>query len=209
MARVSAALNAGAMPPIMVEREPGDVPQGPNDDEFNAHRVKLLHEQERPQIEITIDMDNLARNEDPPPDGWITVLGLQLEIRVTEGLTEITHEHPDLEKMEFEGVVRSVDLDAASFTLEDGTIIKLVAESDLHHGDGIPRLERLAHVAQALEAGLTIVAHGVGAVESRDPLVLVALRLAFGVRGHPIEFRGAVASVSVERLAFGSELNRF
>ena len=206
VAGVAVALAEGFKPPIQVERRPGDAVQNPDDPTFDADRIRLLFEQHRPQIEITVDADNLRRNDAPPPDGWITVLGLELEIRVSEGLTEIAKERPEIEKQEFEGVVSAVDLEAGSFTLEDGTLIYVVNESDFDHGDAMPRFERLEIVAQAIEAGLTVVAHGVGAVRSDDPLVLVALKLRFAVRSHElIEFRGMVASVSVEDLAFKME----
>ena len=203
VAGVAVALAEGFEPPIQAERRPGDAVQDPDDPRFDADRIRLLFEQHRPQIEITIDADNLRRNDAPPPDGWITVLGLALEIRVSEGLTEIAKERPEIEKREFEGVVSAVNLEVGSFTLEDGTIVYVVNESDFQHGDAMPRFERLEIVAQAIEAGLTVVAHGVGAVRSDDPLVLVALKLRFTVRSHDlIEFRGTVASVSVEDLAF-------
>ncbi len=206
VAGVSVALAEGFEPPIQAERDPGDAVQDPDDPTFDADRIRLLFEHHRPQIEITIDADNLRRNDAPPPDGWLTVLGLALEIRVSEGLTEIGREHPELEKQEFEGVVTSVNLETASFTLENGTVVHLVNESDFEHGDAMPRFERLEIVAQAIEAGLTVVAHGVGAVRSHDPLVLVALKLRFAVRSPGLtEFRGSVASVSVEDLAFKME----
>jgi len=209
VAGVSVALAEGFKPPIQVERDPGDAVQDPDDPTFNADRIRLLFEHHRPQIEITVDADNFRRNDAPPPDGWLMVLGLTLEIRVSEGLTEIEKEHPELAKQEFEGVVTSVNLETASFTLEDGTVVHVVNESDWEHGDAMPRFDRLEIVAQAIEAGLTVVAHGVGAVRSQDPLVLVALKLRFAVRSLGLtEFRGVVTSVSVEDLAFKMEDGR-
>ncbi len=201
--RVLAALAEGAHPPVKVERPAQTVPQDPDDPAFDATRIRLLQERHRPEIEITVDPDNLTRNDPPPPDGWLTVFGLPLEIRISEGLTEIGVERPDLERVEFEGVVQSVDLERRSFTLEDGTVVKLVDQSDIALSDHMPRFERLRLVAEAIDAGLTVVAAGVGAVESRDPLVLIALKLRFGLRHAELaEFRGLVESVSVEDLAF-------
>ncbi len=199
---VTTLLGENIQPPVEVERDPAIPPQAPDDPSFVAARARLLHEAPRPTIEVNVDADNLSRNDAPPPLGWLTVFGVALEIRET---TVIEKERPEIEKREFEGVVASVDLAGRSFTLEDGTVVKLHEDTDVL-SDHAPRLERLEAVAEAIEAGLTVVAAGVGAVESADPLVLIALRLRFGIKAeHITEFRGEIASVDVANLSFTLE----
>ncbi|MDX1450632.1 MAG: hypothetical protein R3246_16410, partial [Acidimicrobiia bacterium] len=198
--QVQAALGAGIHPAVKAERDPPASPQAPDDPAFHATELRLDTDLEQPEIELNVDRDNLRRNDAPPPDGWLTLLGLEIELRVSEGITEIEVERPDVAALEFEGVVTSVDLDEGSFRLDDGTVVKLVDRTEMVESDEhAHRLRRLAAVKEAIEEGLTIVAWGKGAIESTDPLVLVALHVAFEVdRSTLEEFHGVIASVDVE-----------
>ncbi|HWP37269.1 MAG TPA: hypothetical protein VNL18_06910, partial [Gemmatimonadales bacterium] len=105
---------------------------------------------------------------------------------------------PPLER--FDGTVASVDLDAASVTLDDGTVVR-VPEGSMHHELGDREvLTTLADVAESLAAGKKVLAAGLGLVESRDPLTLVAARVVFFVAPPPLQrFEGIVQLVDLER----------
>jgi hypothetical protein len=91
IARVEQALGLGLRPDLEVERFPPAAPQAPDDPTFIAREIKIDFEgkADEPQIEIIVDADNLELNPAPPPDAWIRVLGLRIEIRATEGITEL------------------------------------------------------------------------------------------------------------------------
>ena len=206
LARLGAALSEGTHPWVEAARPGSESPQAPGDGTFLARVIRLIGEADAPQIRINVDWDNLVRNASPPPDGWLAVLGLRVEIRVSEGLTVIEFANDAIAKREFEGRVTAVDLDARSLTLENGTVIETVAETELalsHENAG--SLRSLEAAAQALDAGLTVFASGVGLVRSEDPLVLVALRLHLRLRAELEEFRGPVTAVDLTARTFTLE----
>ncbi|MDH3292519.1 MAG: hypothetical protein OEO20_12465 [Gemmatimonadota bacterium] len=200
VARVTAALTEGHHPGVVAMRAPPDAPQAPGDDAFLAARLLLGGEGEGRILVLNIDGDNLVRNSSPPPDGWVAVLGLRIELRVTEGLTRIRKERDDFLVRRFEGVVQSVNLDAHTFTLRDGTVIRLVRETEIKYEVGDEhRLGSLEEVARAVNAGLTVVSAGAGVVEGREPLRLVAIAVVFELAPPPVvDFEGVVASVDLE-----------
>ena len=216
VARIEAALAAGEQPAVEVERNPAAAPQAPGDATFLADEIELDDEADEPEIEINIAAANLAINGTPPPDAILTVLGLAIELRVSEGITELESEVEDeRDEREFEGVVASVDLTARTVTLTDGTLIRIVAGTEGHddgdgddddhggHGPGAvmltawhddegDELETLEAVAAALAAGAVVEAEGRGRVESATPLVIVAAEIEFEVEDDADDVPGAV-----------------
>ncbi len=201
IARVTAALAEGHHPAVVAMRPPPDTPQAPDDGAFLAARLLLGGEGEGRILVFNIDTDNFARNVNPPPpDGWVLLMGLRIELRISEGLTRIWKERDDVHVQRFEGVVQSVNLDRRSFTLRNGTIVRLVRDSEVKYEVGDEhRLGSLEAVAHALEAELTVVAAGAGVVEGHEPLRLVAIAVVFEVVRPPLaDFEGVIASVNLE-----------
>ena len=199
VARVQAELAAGSHPAVQVRRSAPAQPQAPGDASFTADELRLDDEADHPAIKLNITAANLSDNTTPPPDGWLTVLGLKIELRVTEGTTTLRAEMPDIEgEHEFEGVVQSVDATAGTVTLKSGTIIRIVAGTEIEakesEEDADQHLASLADVQAALTAGKTVKAEGEGLVDSTNPLTIDAIRVEFQVEnadaddsGHTIE----------------------
>jgi len=200
LARIQAALADGAYPAVEARRPAPNVPQAPDDESFTAHEIRLLGEGEGRILEMNIDRDNLSRNETGFPDGWLTLLARAFEIRIREGITHLERERPDLEKVKFEGVVESVDLDRHSFVIKDGPEVRLIpGETEIRFEQGDEhRLGSLEAVKRALEAGFTVYTAGVGVVESKEPLKLIAIAVVFEVKPPPMKrFEGVVARVDL------------
>ncbi|HXV87081.1 MAG TPA: hypothetical protein VD793_10290, partial [Gemmatimonadales bacterium] len=206
LARLSAALAEGGHPWVEAARPAADAPQAPGDATFRAQVIRLVGEADARQVRLNVDLDNLVRNTSPPPDGWLAVLGLRIEIRVSEGLTEIHIANHAVDRREFRGPVASVNLEERSLTLTDGTVIRAAGETEIalyrHDAAELPSLEA---AAQALDAGLAVIAAGVGLVQSEEPLVLVALRLRLALHAELREFRGTVAYVDLSARRFTLE----
>ena len=199
VAHVREALAAEVPLAVRAKRAAPDTPQGPDDATFVASELRLHNDAEEQEIEINVDNDNLVFNDAPPPDGWINVLGLSIEVRVGEGLTQLHMERDDLDHAGFEGVVNSVRLDLSEFTLADETIVRVIDETHIKFEDGDHhRLPSLAAVAEALEAGETVFSAGEGAVESADPVVVVASHVVWELEIPVEDFEGTVASVSLD-----------
>lgn len=202
---VQDALAAGRNPPIEAKRNPAAEPQAPDDPTFFATRLELDDEADEPEIEINVDADNLIGNDAPPPDAFLRVLGLDIEIRASGGVTELERERDDdFEKAEFEGVVSTVDVAAGTATLTNGTAIRLIGETEIDSDGGDEdELASLEEVEVALAAGLIVEAEGEGDVESTDPLTIVAKEVEFEVEDDAddvpddVEFEGLVALVDV------------
>ena len=111
---------------------------------------------------------------------------MSLELRLSDGTTKLKHKNPELEgASEFEGIVKSVDQAAQTVTLIDGTIIRIVAgtEIDGDEGEHDDHLTTLADVQAALTAGKTVKTEGRGLVDSTNPLTIDAIRIEFEVEG--------------------------
>lgn len=205
IARIEAALAAGGTPFIEAERAAPAQPQAPDDPTFLARKIELEDDEDDAEIEINVAAANLTVNDTPPPDAILRVLNLPIELRVSDGTTELESELPDQrEEREFEGVVQSVDEAAGTVTLMDGTVIRIVAGTDFDddHGDGDDHegdddhlvlgalhdddddedeLGSLAEVAAALAAGQRVEVEGKGLVETETPLVIVAAEVEFEI----------------------------
>jgi predicted RNA-binding protein len=201
LARVTAALAEGDRLAVEAERSPPDAPQAPDVEEFVAQQIKLLGEGEGRILELNIDRDNLIRNENPFPDGWIAVLNRQFELRIREGITHLEKEVPNLEKQRFEGRIESVDLDAYSFKIVEGPEVYVIkGETEIRYEDGDEhRLPDLEAVARAIEDGMSVFTAGYGLIRQSEPRVLAAIAVVFEVAPPPMEdFEGVVASVDLD-----------
>jgi hypothetical protein len=158
-------------------------------------------------IQLNITAASLTTNTTPPPDAILKLLGVSLELRTSDGTTQLRIENEAARGAgEFHGVVKSVDQTAQTVTLMDGTIIRIVAGTAFEgrEGDEDDHLTTLADVQAALTAGKTVKAEGRGLVDSTNPLTIHAIRIEFEVEGEELpppvpmaQFRGAVASVDV------------
>ena len=79
--------------------------------------------------------------------------------------------------VEFQDEVTSVDLDAETFTLADGTVIRVVESTKIDASeDALPNLEA---VAMALSKEETVTAMGIGVVHDTNPKMVVAIKVRF------------------------------
>ena len=212
VALVQADIAAGHNPTLTATRQPPSAPQAPDDGKFLAADLRLEEANSHSVIQLNIAAANLTTNATPPPDGFLKLLGVSLELRLADGTTKLEQENPELEGVrEFEGTVQSVDQTAKTVTLKDGTVIRIVAgtEFDAREGDEDDHLTSLAAVQDALTAGKTVETEGRGLVDSTSPLTFDAIRIEFEVEGEepppPVmmeEFQDAVASVDVAGSTF-------
>ncbi len=180
----------------MAERAVPDMPQDPDAGSFLADALAVTGDGTA-RIRVEVDGDNLemvSDRQEGDPDGWLTVLGLRIQLRITDGTTEIeSHDH-DFEHVEdLEGVVQSVSASDGIVTLRDGTTIQIVDRTHIKDRDGF--IASLAGVAEVLANGGEVVARGAGAVEIEEPLVLIGLEVAFQAveeEPHLEEFEGEV-----------------
>jgi Domain of unknown function (DUF5666) len=202
LAEVNGAIGDGFEPAIVAERPVPSAAQAPDDGSFLASDIVLDGGGDgNARLRLEIDADNLQWVADPAegePDGWLNVLGISIQLRVSDGTTEIESNDHDFEDVEeFEGRVAAVQLDALSFTLINGTTVRLVDRTEVDDRED-RFITSLVGVAVALENGLEVVAWGKGAVESEDPAVLIALKVGFLARESDEpeleDFEGLVAS---------------
>jgi uncharacterized protein DUF5666 len=212
VARIQADLAAGGSPAVRASRQPPAQPQAPGDGGFLAAELKLDEGNNHSFIKMNVTSAALVSNATPPPDAWLKLLGLTIELRISDGTTRLALENPDLEGVrEFEGIVQSVDMTAQTVTLKDGTIIRIVAgtEIEAREGDEDDHLTSLADVQAALTAGKTVKTEGKGLLDSATPLTIDAIRIEFEVEGEPlpppvmmIAFADSVTAVDVAASTF-------
>jgi len=207
VARIQADIAAGHNPAVKATRQPAMQPQAPDDASFLAGELQLDEGNDHSLIELNVTPASLVDNATPPPDAFLKLLGLSLELRVSDGTTTLRVQNEDVEGVqEFDGVVQSVDQTANTVTLKDGTIIKIVAgtEFEAREGGEDDHLTTLADVQAALTAGKTVKVEGRGLVDTTSPLTFDAVRIEFEVEGEELppatmmtEFQDTVASVDV------------
>ncbi len=199
VAHINEALASDVPISVRAKRLPPDAPQHPDDAAFTAMELRLQNDAIERGIELNVDGDNFETNDAPPPDGWIRVLGLAIEVRASEGLTKIQHQRDDLQHADFEGMVASVNLDRHEFVLANHTVVKLIDISKIKFEDGDRhRLPSLAAVDEALRAGKKVFTAGEGVVEREDPLTIIASHVVFEVEIPVEDFWGLVESVSLD-----------
>ncbi len=212
VALVQADIAAGHNPTLTASRPAPSAPQALDDGKFLAADVRLDEGNSHSVIKLNIAAANLVTNATPPPDGFLKLLGISLELRLADGTTKLKQENPELEGVrEFEGTVQSVDQTASTVTLKDGTVIRIVAgtEFDAREGNEDDHLTSLAAVQDALTAGKTVKTEGRGLVDSTSPLTFDAIRIEFEVEGGElpppvmmVEFAAGVTSVDVAGSTF-------
>ena len=151
-ARIQAMLAAGRQPAVEAMRTPPASPQAPDKTDFVASVLRMDDAADHPGIEMNVAAANLISNASPPPDAWLEVLDREIELRLSGGTTRISQETPRTEgELQFEGMVKSVDLTAKTATLDDGTVLRIVAGSEIESGDGRddPTFASLADVQAA------------------------------------------------------------
>jgi hypothetical protein len=201
VASITEALSLGREPRIKAGRPAPDQPQAPDDPAFHAARLRLVDEPGGAHLWLNVDRDNLTIVDEPPPDAILTVLGLGIEIRVSEGLTQLILDHDRRHEVGFEGLVRGVRPDAGTFLLVHGDreIPVRVADGTRMWFDEDP-IESLTPVAEALEAGLVVWAVGEGVIrEDGDVILAVVVRFKTRNADHPVRFGGRVREIDVER----------
>jgi hypothetical protein len=102
---------------------------------------------------------------------------------------------------DFAGPVASVDLNAHTATLDNGTVVRIDDHTKIKYEDGAERLlPSLAAVAEALELDRTVFAAGEGEVETADDgsVCILAFHVIFEVEIPIEEFAGPVASVNLD-----------
>ena len=201
LSRLEAALAAGHHPAVVALRQPPSAVQGPTDGTFFAQALRLDDDADRPTIEMNVTSANLANNATPPPDAFLTVLNVPIGLDVTGGKTRIDANHETLGAVHFEGRVKSVDTTGGTATLEDSTVIKIVAGTEIERpgdeDDGSP-LNTLSAVAAALVAGDTVDAAGFGLKTGPDSLDAIEVRFRIRDEEHfapmIVGFEGRVTS---------------
>ena len=177
---VQAALANGSELPVEAKRRPAAAPQAPEDAAFFATVLRIRDEVDEPKIEINVDGDNVVPHDAPPPDAFLAILGLRIELRVSAGVTEIQENDDDAPGQpadEFEGSVRSVNLDARTFTLSGGTVVRVTDDTVIEQDGDLFTLA----TADAVARGRPVRAEGRGSVERTDPLTFVARTVKFEV----------------------------
>ncbi|HET7790020.1 MAG TPA: hypothetical protein VFK78_04415 [Gemmatimonadales bacterium] len=188
--RIVALLAAGHRPSIEADRNPLPAVQAPGDGSFMADVIRLDEAADRFRLELNITSANFAMNSSPPPAGFLTVLGLT--IAVDSGSVRLEERDEDADDgQRFEGIVASVDLGGSSATLTDGTILHIVAGSEIesggHEDDDTLALGSLADVAAAVGAGDTVFAHGEGVLTSSAPRTFDVIEIRFSRKGMEME----------------------
>jgi hypothetical protein len=189
--QVQLALDSGRSVVVEGERAPPAEPQAPGDASFAAAELKLEgDDDEEPEVEINVDADNILACSTLPnaPTGCVGVIQvLGVSIAVVDGVTELESEieHEDMDDDDFEGSVASVTRDGSSctlgsVTLENGTVVQIVAETELkNHSGHDDRPSDLCAVETALAAGTAVEAKGKGLVTSETPRTILAAEVEF------------------------------
>jgi hypothetical protein len=175
--RLQAALAAGRRPFIEARRPAPASPQAPTDGAFVARTIRFGDAHDGTLIALNVDSANFSTNATPPPDGWLTVLGLAIEIRPT---TTIRTDLPRATgSLEFADTVSAVDTAAHTVTLLDGTVLRFILGSEIEHGASAGDPASLADVAAALAASKTVLAQGRGVLETATPPQFIVIEVEF------------------------------
>ena len=168
---VAAAIGSGANPPVEIRRNPPAAPQAPADATFNAVDLRIADEVDEPKLEIYVNAANFEPVTSPPPLAILRVLNLPIQITsATRLVAVVAGGGPPQGNVEFEAQIASVNVNASTFTLVDGTVIELAGATFDPAGD----LFTLAGVATAVNAGSFVRVEGRGAVQSAGPPAVIA-----------------------------------
>jgi hypothetical protein len=199
VAQVQAALDAGGPIFVRATRPAPAEPQAPDDASFAASEIRVTDCLTAPKLELNVGSANFALNDPPPPNAYFNVLGLAIAVdSATRIRSDVNHRH----EAEVRGLVASVDLTDSTVTLDDGTVIVIVAdtriEDESHRGWGrggwdrggwdrggwerewdASRLGSLDSVAAAVAAGDSVKAEAEGVVDSTDATRFIAREVEF------------------------------
>ena len=198
--RVQAALTAGESPVVEAERAAPMEPQAPGDAAFAAAELKLENDADA-EIEINVDADNAMACSSLPaaPAGCVGVIQvLGVSIAVVDGVTELKSEveNDEMEDTDFEGAVMAVSREGTScslgsVTLEDGTVVQIVAATELKNESGDDKqLDDLCAVQEALAAGTKVEADGKGLVSADNSHTILAAEIEFELDEHDDDSSG-------------------
>ncbi len=206
--RLQTALDSGRRPPVEAKRTPPSQPQSPSDPSFFATKLRINDESSNPEFELNVDRDNFDLTDAGSGRGTLTVLGLDIELDVVGGRTELERKAEEATgEVEFEGLAALADPAAGSVTLAGGLEIRIVAGTEIEMGSsGDNHLRSVTAVAEALAAGRTVEAEGEGVWEA--PGILIATNVEFEIEENvedipgAREFEGQVVSVAVAERTF-------
>jgi hypothetical protein len=193
---------SGRQTPVVVERAALEQVQDPLDTTFVALDV-VVGGDGTASLRMHAGRENVHRVSNPSagePDVWVKWLGRQVRMHLRDGRTHVTrHRHHYPRVVGFVGMVESIDLDARTLSLDDGTTVRVTGRTDIVRRGGHARNLRAA--AEALEAGFRVRARGLGVTE-RDG-GLLALRVALkleATESEPVivDFEGVVIDVRTE-----------
>src|SRR5574342_521768 len=97
VARIQADVAAGRSPAVNATRQPPAQPQAPDDGSFLAATLQLNEGNNHSRIELNATAANLTTNPTPPPDAFLKLLGVSLELRVSDETTKLRVETPEAE----------------------------------------------------------------------------------------------------------------
>jgi hypothetical protein len=194
------ALVLGREPRIKAVRRPFDAPQDPEDASFLAALIRVTDDAVPAMLVLNVDRDNLVRVDPPPPDAILTVLGLPIEIRVSEGLTELMLDRDDRHEVAFEGEVLEVRDGGLLLRLRhrDRTIaVRVVDRTKLgFNGEAIASL---APIVAALEDGQKVFAVGEGIRgDGEETILAIAIRFKTAEGRDGVSFGGIVRELDAE-----------
>jgi hypothetical protein len=164
-AEVIQEVDAGRFPSIEARRNPPSSPQAPSLTVFLADDVRITDDINETKIEVYVDRDNFTAVTNPPPEAFLTVFGLSVEILSNTRLRRIGNPSPGV-NVEFDGRVTSVNVSGRTMTLADGTIIQ-VGATTVFDPDG--DLQTLAATSIAVLSGNIVRVEGDGTVQSAGP----------------------------------------
>lgn len=192
--RVESALAMDRMPAVEAERDPPAEPQPPEDATFFALKLELDDEADGPEIEMTIDDRHLIMGATSSPDAIIAILGIEIELLVSDGITELEAENDDLrDEDEFEGIVKTVSISDRTVTLMDGTVIHVPNDLIIKRESGDDdQLTTLSAVDEAVGLGLMVEADGEGVPDPADPNRITAVDVEFEIEDDIDDMPGVV-----------------
>ncbi|MBT8338147.1 MAG: hypothetical protein KJO11_16275 [Gemmatimonadetes bacterium] len=171
-ATVEALIAAGETPGIEVLRPATSPAQAPNLDVFEAEIVRLNADSEDRVIDLNMDGRHLRMPV--AGAGMLTLLGV--ELTVDPGASSVVERSADQAgAVDVDGMAQSADDAAGTVTLEDGTVLRVLAGTRIKTGGD--RLASIAHVAAALDGGAAVEVDADAVLESEG--VYVAVKISF------------------------------
>ena len=181
VSRVQAALAAGHQPGVEAARPAPATPQSPTDATFLAAELLLDDAGTVPFVSMNVTSANLLSNATPPPDGWLELLEVKIALELSTGATKLLEENSVLHGVRpFKARVDSVNTTAGTVSLMNGTVLKIVAGTEIRvEPKDLNVLSSLPAVQAALAQGDTVRAEGTALEVTTDPDTLAVVRVEF------------------------------